>query len=86
MRKAERLLSMSASISLRLPPYQKCGSECLSPVSLVVKRWRDSNMAERWAGAVLLELEGRFRRIQDDGQLLLISALCTILDKQDAVA
>ena len=52
-----------------------------------VKRWRDGNMAQRWAGTVLLEAETRFRRIQAYGQLpLLINALTSALDKQEAVA
>ena len=52
-----------------------------------VKRWRDGNMAQRWAGTVLLEAETRFRRIQAYGQLpLLINALTSTLDKQEAVA
>ena len=52
-----------------------------------VKRWRDGNMAQRWAGTVLLEAESRFRRIQAYGQLpVLINALTSTLDKQEAVA
>jgi putative transposase len=52
-----------------------------------VTRWRDGNMAQRWAGTVLLEAETRFRRIQAYGQLpLLINALSQTLDKQEAVA
>ncbi len=52
-----------------------------------VKRWRDGNMAQRWAGTVLLEAETRFRRIQAYSQLpVLINALTSTLDKQEAVA
>jgi len=52
-----------------------------------VKHWRDGNMAQRWAGTVLLEAETRFRRIQAYGQLpVLINALTNTLDKQEAVA
>jgi len=52
-----------------------------------VKHWRDGNMAQRWAGTVLLEAESRFRRIQAYGQLpVLINALTSTLDKQEAVA
>jgi putative transposase len=52
-----------------------------------VKHWRDGNMAQRWAGTVLLEAESRFRRIQAYSQLpVLINALTCTLDKQEAVA
>lgn len=52
-----------------------------------VKHWRDGNMAQRWAGTVLLEAESRFRRIQAYSQLpVLINALTRTLDKQEAVA
>jgi len=52
-----------------------------------VKHWRDGNMAQRWAGTVLLEAETRFRRIQAYSQLpLLINALNQTLDKQEAAA
>jgi putative transposase len=52
-----------------------------------VKHWRDGNMAQRWAGTVLLEAESRFRRIQAYSQLpVLINALASVLDKQEAVA
>ena len=52
-----------------------------------VTRWRDGNMAQRWAGTVLLEAESRFRRIQAYGQLpVLINALNKTLDQQEAVA
>jgi transposase-like protein len=52
-----------------------------------VTRWRDANMAQRWAGAVLLEAEKRFRRIQAYSQLpMLFNALTRVLDKQEAVA
>jgi putative transposase len=52
-----------------------------------VKRWRDGNTAQRWAGTVLLEAESRFRRIQAYAQLpVLLSALTSTLDKQEAAA
>ena len=52
-----------------------------------VKHWRDGNMAQRWAGTVLLEAESRFRRIQAYSQFpVLINALTRTLDKQEAVA
>ncbi len=52
-----------------------------------VKRWRGGNMAERRAGAVLLEAENRFGRLQGYGQLpLLLSVLNKTLDQQEAVA
>ena len=52
-----------------------------------VKHWRDANMAQRWAGTVLLEAETRFRRIQAHSQLPLLSnALTSTLDKQEAAA
>ncbi len=44
-------------------------------------------MAQRWAGAVLLEAEKRFRRIRAYSQLpVLLNALTGVLDKQEAVA
>ena len=52
-----------------------------------VKRWRDGNMACRWAATVLLEAQSRFRRIQAHSQLpQLINAMVTFLDKQEAAA
>jgi putative transposase len=52
-----------------------------------VKRWRDGNMACRWAAAVLLEAQSRFRRIQTYSQLpQLINAMTTLLDRQEAAA
>jgi len=52
-----------------------------------VKRWRDGNMACRWAASVLLDAQSRFRRIQAYSQLpLLINAMATLLDRQEAAA
>ena len=52
-----------------------------------VKHWRDGNMAQRWAGTVLLQAESRFRRIQAYSQLpLLTNALNQTVDKQEAAA
>jgi putative transposase len=52
-----------------------------------VKRWRDGNMACRWAASVLLYAQSRFRRIQAYSQLpLLINAMATFLDRQEAAA
>ena len=52
-----------------------------------VKRWRDGNMARRWAASVLLEAQSRFRRIQAYSQLpQLINAIATLLDKKEAAA
>jgi len=52
-----------------------------------VKRWRDGNMACRWAASVLLDAQSRFRRIQAYSQLpLLINAMATFLDRQEAAA
>jgi putative transposase len=52
-----------------------------------VKRWRDGNMARRWAASVLIEAQSRFRRIQAYSQLpQLINAMATLLDRQEAAA
>jgi transposase-like protein len=52
-----------------------------------VKRWRNANMAWRWAGTVLLEAEKRFHRIQGYREMpLLIHALGDTVDSQEAVA
>jgi len=52
-----------------------------------VKRWRDANMAWRWAGTVLLEAEKRFHRICGYRELpVLIEALRKFFDKQEVVA
>ena len=41
-----------------------------------VKRWRDANMAWRWAGTVLQEAEKRFNRIHGYREIsLLVNAL-----------
>ena len=62
--------------------FSRAGDLCRN-----VKRWRDGNMARRWAGAVLLEAESHFNRVQGYGQLpLLINALSRTLDKQEAIA
>jgi len=52
-----------------------------------VKRWRDGNMARRWAASVLLEAQSHFRRIQAYSQLpQLTNAMATLLDKKEAAA
>lgn len=52
-----------------------------------VKRWRDANMTRRWVGAVLLEAEKRFHRIQGYREIpLLIEALGKAVDTKEAVA
>ena len=52
-----------------------------------VKRWRDGTMACRWAASMLLDAQSRFRRIQAYRQLpLLINAMATFLDRQEAAA
>lgn len=52
-----------------------------------VKRWRDANMVRRWVGAVLLEAEKRFHRIQGYREMpLLIKALGQTVDTKEAVA
>lgn len=50
-----------------------------------VKRWRDANMAWRWAGTVLLEAEKRFRRIRGyrDMSMLLGALNKTMVVDQD---
>jgi transposase-like protein len=46
-----------------------------------VKRWRNSNMAQRWAGAVLLQAEKKFRRIRGHHVMgALVSALAAGLN------
>ena len=52
-----------------------------------VKRWRNANMAWRWAGTVLWEAEKRFHRIQGYREMpLLINALGDLIDTEEAVA
>lgn len=52
-----------------------------------VKRWRNANMAWRWAGTVLLEAEKRFHRIRAYRQMpMLIEALSKGVDKKEVVA
>ena len=60
---------------------------CVEDGSRHVKRWRDANMARRWVGAVLLEAEKRFHRVQGYQEMpLLIQALGKAVDTQEAVA
>jgi putative transposase len=76
------LRRLFASTNLIESCFSRAGDLCRN-----VKRWRDGNMARRWAGSVLLEAEARFHRIQGYGQLpLLINALSQTLDKKEAVA
>ena len=52
-----------------------------------VKRWRDANMAWRWAGTILLEAEKRFHRVKGYRQLpCLMNALADVIDSKEAVA
>jgi hypothetical protein len=52
-----------------------------------VKRWRDANMAWRWAGTVLLEADRGFHRIKGYRQIpLLTEALSKSIDRKQAVA
>lgn len=52
-----------------------------------VKRWRDANMAWRWAGTVLMEAEKRFHRIKGYRDLpLLLEKLKMTVDHEEAVA
>ena len=52
-----------------------------------VKRWRNVDMAWRWAGTVLREAEKRFHRIQGYREMpLLINALGDTVDSKEAVA
>ena len=52
-----------------------------------VKRWRDANMAWRWAGTVLLEVEKRFHRIKGYRELpVLVEKLKEGVDQEEAVA
>jgi putative transposase len=77
-----QLRRLFASTNLIESCFSRAGDLCRG-----VKHWRAGNMAQRWAGTVLLEAETRFRRIQAYGQLpLLINALTNTLDKQEAVA
>ena len=77
-----QLRRLFASTNIMESCFSRAGDLCRG-----VKHWRDGNMAQRWAGTVLLEAETRFRRIQAYGQLpLLINALTSTLDKQEAVA
>lgn len=52
-----------------------------------VKHWRDANMAWRWAGTVLLEVEKRFHRIKGYRDLpILVEKLKEGVDQKEAVA
>jgi len=52
-----------------------------------VKRWRNANMAWRWAGTVLLEAEKRFHRIKGYREMpILLNKLEQLVDTQEAVA
>ena len=82
LRLPSQLRRLFASTNITESCFSRAGDLCRG-----VKRWRDGNRAERWAGAVLLEVESRFRHIQGYGQLpLLLNALNKILDQQEAVA
>lgn len=52
-----------------------------------VKRWRNANMAWRWAGAMLFEAERGFHRAKGYWQMVtLIEALSKAVDNKEAVA
>jgi len=52
-----------------------------------VKRWRNANMAWRWAGTMLLEPERGFHRIKGYRQMAtLIEALSEAVYRKEAVA
>lgn len=52
-----------------------------------VKHWRDANMAWRWAGTVLLEVEKRFHRVRSYREMpILVDALSRGVDNMEAVA
>ena len=52
-----------------------------------VKRWRNANMAMRWAGTVLLEAEKRFNRIKGYRSMpLLLNSLARAVDTQQGIA
>jgi hypothetical protein len=63
---------------------------CLSPTADLcrnVKRWRNANMAWRWAGTVSLEAEKRFHRLRGYHEMpLLIHASGNAVDSKEAVA
>lgn len=62
--------------------YSVAGELCRN-----VKRWRGANMAMRWAGAVLIETESRFHRIQGYREMPMLSAaLKRMVDTKEAVA
>ena len=52
-----------------------------------VKRWREANLAWRWAGTVLLEAESRFHHIKGYRDMpVLVDRLQQVVDQQQAVA
>jgi len=52
-----------------------------------VKRWRNANMAWRWAGTALLDAKKRFHRIKSYRQIApLIEVLSKTVDRKQAVA
>jgi putative transposase len=77
-----QLRRLFASTNIIESCFSRAGDLCRC-----VKRWRDGNMTQRWAGTVLLEAETRFCRIRAYGQLpVLTNALTSVLDKREAVA
>jgi len=77
-----QLRRIFASTNIIESCFSRAGDLCRN-----VKRWRDGNMARRWAASVLLEAQSRFRRIQAYSQLpQLINAMATLLDKKEAAA
>jgi putative transposase len=77
-----QLRRIFSSTNLIESRFSRAGDLCRN-----VKRWRDGNMAQRWAAGVLREAQSRFRRIQAYSQLpQLINAMATFLDRQEAAA
>ncbi|MBW2646842.1 MAG: transposase, partial [Deltaproteobacteria bacterium] len=77
-----QLRRLFASTNLIESCLSRAGDLCRN-----VKRWRDANMARRWAGTILLEAEIRFNRIQGYREMpLLVNALGKAVDMKEAVA
>ena len=52
-----------------------------------VKTWRNGEMASRWAGAVFLKAEAKFRKVRSFREIpLLVSSLRKEVDAQSDVA
>jgi len=78
----EELRSVFANTNMIESCFSLAGELCHN-----VKRWRNANMAWRWAGTVLLEAEKRFHRVKHYRQMpLLLKGLKELVDSQHAVA